>query len=111
MKYSGSCHCQRIKFSCEFELSQPTLCNCSYCEKRHAVLHIIDDIKIQEGNHNLSCYRFNKLKGARYFCRYCGIFIYSTPPKPVYPYAINLCTLDACDWRDIELNYFDGKIL
>lgn len=111
MKYLGSCHCQRVKFSCDFELQQPTVCNCSYCSKRNAVLHIVDDITIKEGQAELTCYRFNKKKGAHYFCKHCSIFIYSTPPEPVYPYAISLCTLDNCDWRQLTLLHFDGKSL
>lgn len=111
MKYSGSCHCQQVKFICDFELNQPTVCNCSYCAKRNAILHIVDDITIEEGNEALTNYRFNQMKGAHYFCKHCGIFVYSTPPEPVYPYAISLCTLDECDWRSISIRYFDGKAL
>jgi hypothetical protein len=111
MKYTGSCHCQKVTFSCDFQLQQPTMCNCSYCSKRNAVLHIVDDIEILNGQEALSCYRFNKMKGAHYFCKYCSIFIYNTPPEPVYPYAISLCTLDDCEWQQLPIHYFDGKPL
>ena len=111
MKYTGSCHCQRVKFVCEFELKSPTTCNCSYCSKRNAVLHIVDDIEIYEGQEDVTCYKFNKMIGAHHFCKHCGIFIYSTPPEPVYPYAISLCTLDECEWRHIPLHHFNGKSL
>lgn len=111
MKYAGSCHCQKVMFVCEFKLQQPTVCDCSYCSKRHAVLHIVDDIKINTGKKELSCYRFNQMKGAHYFCKHCGIFVYSMPPEPIYPYAISLCTLDACEWEHLPVHYFDGKTL
>jgi hypothetical protein len=111
MKYHGSCHCQKVKFSSEFELHQPTLCNCSYCHKRNAVVHVVDNIDVYEGKVELTCYKFNKMKGAHYFCKHCGIFIYLTPPEPFFPYAINLCALDECDWNKIALHHFDGKSL
>lgn len=111
MKYAGSCHCQKVTFNCDFKLQQPTMCNCSYCSKRNAVLHIVDDIEILNGKEALNCYRFNKMKGAHYFCKHCSIFIYSTPPEPVYPYAISLCTLDNCDWDQLPIYQFDGKPL
>jgi hypothetical protein len=111
MKYLGSCHCQRVKFVCKFELQQPTVCNCSYCTKLNAVLHVVDDIIVFEGEKELACYKFNQMKGAHYFCQHCSIFIYSTPPEPVYPFAISLCTLDECDWSALPLHHFDGKPL
>ncbi len=111
MQYAGSCHCQKVKFVCEFVLKQPTVCNCSYCSKRNAVMHIVDDVKILEGKNNLTCYQFNKMKGKHYFCKHCSIFIYSTPPEPVYPYAISLCVLDDCDWQHLPIHHFDGKTL
>ena len=111
MKYSGSCHCQAIQFECEFDLSKPALCNCSYCSKRNAIVHVADTVKISSGADNLKCYRFNKMKGEHYFCSECGIFIYLIPPAPMFPYAVNLCALDNCDWRNLPLNHFDGKQL
>lgn len=111
MEYIGSCHCQKVKYRCEFQLKQPTMCNCSYCYKRNGVLHIVNDLQLLCGEDELTCYRFNKMKGAHHFCKHCGIFVYSTPPEPVYPYAISLCTLDDCDWSDLPVLYFDGKSL
>lgn len=111
MHYAGSCHCQKVKFICQFVLERPTVCNCSYCNKRNAVMHIVDDVKILAGENDLTCYQFNKMKGKHYFCKHCSIFIYSTPPEPVYPYAISLCVLDDCDWRHLPIHHFDGKTL
>lgn len=111
MKYHGTCHCEKVKIECEFELSQPTMCNCSYCSKRNAMLHIVDDLKVLTGSDSLSCYRFNRMDGKHYFCSSCGIFVYSIPPDPIYPYAVNLCILEHCDWRSKEISYFDGQSL
>lgn len=74
-------------------------------------MHIVDDVNILQGKEHLTCYQFNKMKGKHYFCQHCSIFIYSTPPEPVYPYAISLCVLDDCDWQDLTIFQFDGKSL
>jgi len=111
MEYHGSCHCGKVKVTCEFELKQPTMCNCSYCAKRNAMLHIVDKVTVKEGQDNLTCYRFNTMRGAHYFCKHCGIFVYSTPPVPVYPFAINLCILEKCNWQKFPIRYFEGKSL
>jgi hypothetical protein len=84
------------------------MCNCSYCHKRNGILHIVDELDVHQGEKELSCYRFNKMEGAHYFCRHCSIFIYSTPPEPIYPYAISLCVLDECDWGEFPIFHFDG---
>lgn len=74
-------------------------------------MHIVDDIGINQGKEHFACYQFNKMKGRHYFCKDCSIFIYSTPPEPVYPYAISLCVLDDCDWQDLPIFNFDGRSL
>jgi len=109
MKYSGSCHCQAVQFESEFELNTPALCNCSYCSKRNAIVHVTDNVKILRGADQLQCYRFNKMKGQHYFCVNCGIFIYLIPPEPIFPYAVNLCALENCDWKAHDLFHFNGK--
>lgn len=111
MKYLGSCHCQCVKFECEFEIKKPSVCNCSYCSMRNSIVHVAEKIKISYGSDNLKCYRFNKMKGRHYFCSICGIFIYLIPPEPIFPYAVNLCALENCDWQEHPLHYFDGKKL
>lgn len=111
MQYTGSCHCQKVKFICEFELKQPSYCNCSYCAKRNVVHHIANDLKIISGRDSLTFYRFNTMKGEHYFCQHCGVYIYLIPPEPVFPYCINICALENCVWQHLPLHHFDGRSL
>jgi hypothetical protein len=111
MIYKGSCHCKEIELECAFELSNPVLCNCSYCAMRNAVVHVAETVRINKGLEHLSCYTFNNMKGKHYFCSKCGIFIYLQPPKPIFPYAVNLFILNDCNWKELELIHFDGKKL
>ena len=111
VQYTGSCHCQKVKFTCEFDLKQPSYCNCSYCAKRNVIHHIADDLKIISGQEELTCYHFYKMKGEHYFCKNCGVYIYLIPPEPVFPYCINICALENCSWRELPLHQFDGNSL
>jgi hypothetical protein len=38
MKYQGSCHCGRIAFTLDAEVSEAIDCNCSMCRRRGALL-------------------------------------------------------------------------
>ena len=38
MKYKGSCHCGRVAFEVEGELSQVMACNCSICQRKGSLL-------------------------------------------------------------------------
>ena len=78
---------------------------------RNSIVHVADTVNITNGSEALTCYRFNKMKGEHYFCKYCGIFIYLKPPAPIFPFAVNLCILDNCNWKELDLFHFDGKQL
>lgn len=110
MQYQGSCHCQAVNVSVDFTLQQPITCNCSYCYKRQAPVHIVDELKVNTGIEALSCYRFNSERGEHYFCKHCGIFIYGPTPS-LKSHTINLAILDDCDWESLPLHHFDGKSL
>lgn len=111
MKYIGSCHCQQVKFECELNLEQPTMCNCSYCLKRNAVHHATGEIKILTGEEAFKCYQFSTMKVKHNFCQHCGIFIFLVAPALPAPYYVNLCTLENCDWQSLPMQYFDGASL
>jgi hypothetical protein len=77
---------------------------------RNAVFHIVDAIKIHEGQSDLACYTFNTMKGSHYFCKHCSIFIYGPTPN-LEKNTVNLHTLKDCDWKHLEFYNFDGKSL
>ena len=110
MKYTGSCHCQKVKFTCEFELKTPIVCNCSFHSMNNATVHVADGITINEGKSDLICYTFNTKKGKHYFCKHCGIYIYGPTPN-LEKHTVNLHTLKDCDWKNLDVYNFDGKAL
>ena len=113
MKYTGSCHCQRVQYECDFHLQQPTVCNCSHCFKRNAILHIVDSIEIKTGKEELTRYTFNKMKGAHYFCKHCGVRAFGvgndTPMGKMV--GVNIGCLDGLTEKELSqlhITYVDG---
>jgi hypothetical protein len=87
--YRGSCHCRRVTFEAEIDLSKGThKCNCTSCFKRRwwSVKVPLESFRALTGQEELSKYRPGEETGHGGFCRQCG----------VTPYA----WVDAAEWND-----------
>ncbi|NJM65945.1 MAG: GFA family protein [Acaryochloris sp. RU_4_1] len=97
MKYSGSCHCGRVKFEVEapshLEVEE---CNCSICSKS-GFLHLIvpqSKFSLLQGQDTLTCYQFNTGVAQHTFCRICGIKPFYIPRSNPDGYDVNVRCLD-----------------
>ncbi|MBI2572836.1 GFA family protein [Candidatus Woesearchaeota archaeon] len=115
MKYTGGCHCGKVRFEAEMELKQAMACNCSICNKRGSLLVFIPEekFKLVKGKDDLKDYQFNKKIIHHYFCTTCGILSFGAgvgpDQKPMR--AINIRCLDDIDIDTIPIIKFDGKSL
>lgn len=119
MKYTGSCHCQKVTFTIEtgneIEVER---CNCSICQKS-GFLHLIlprSKFEITSGKDNLTTYTFNTGVAQHYFCKNCGIkpfYIPRSNPDGVdinvncldsKPEKINIIDFDGQNWEDNAAN-------
>lgn len=75
-KYTGSCHCQAIRFVVEVDLSAGTLrCNCSFCRKVRCWTVRVPrgSFELVSGESAMSQYQFGARREQHYFCKHCGI--------------------------------------
>jgi hypothetical protein len=75
--YHGSCHCKRVTYEADLDLSSPTgKCNCTYCAKSRNWAAIIkpDALRVKSGEDSLTDYQ-EKAESIshHYFCKVCGM--------------------------------------
>lgn len=113
MKYQGSCHCGRIAYEAEGEIGKVIDCNCSFCQRRGALLWFVPRARftLKTPEANVATYTFNTHKLQHHFCTNCGIAPYSegTDPKGVPTVAINTRCLEGVEPRQLDVMPFDGR--
>ena len=113
MQYQGSCHCGSVSFKVDVDLSNPISCNCSYCQKRGAILAFTpaQTFELEKGQESLTEYRFNTKALQHLFCSTCGISPFSTGQMPdgTKTVAINVRCLDGVDLENLNIKKVDGR--
>jgi len=115
MKYKGSCHCGKIRFDVEGEITGAMACNCSMCRRKGALLWFVprDRLTLLTTEKDLGTYTFNKHVIKHHFCQTCGIHPYGegTDPKGNSMAAVNLRCLEEVDLETVPVQHFDGRSL
>lgn len=111
MIYSGSCHCEAVRFEVEApEQIEADDCNCSICRKS-GYLHLIVPLrkfKLLTGEQSLTSYRFNSGVAVHTFCKTCGIKPFYTPRSNPDGIDVNVHCLDI-EPSAITVVKFDGQ--
>ena len=114
-KHRGSCHCGAVKYTVELDVTAPTIaCNCSMCGRSGTLLQFVspEHFRLENGETNLTDYRFNKHVVHHTFCKTCGIKPFARGQGPKGPtIAINLRCLEDVDVSALNLTHYDGKNL
>lgn len=112
-KSTGSCHCGKVKFEVELDLSNGVSCNCSMCLRKGTVLSFVPEsqFKLLSGANNLTDYQFNKKVIHHTFCSTCGVTAFATGQLPdgTPMKAVNLRCLEGIDLDKIKIQHYDGK--
>ena len=114
MKYKGSCHCGKVAFEVEGELTEAMACNCSICQRKGSLLWFVprEAMKLLTPEDAASTYTFNKHRIQHRFCPSCGTAPYSIGTGPQGPMAaINIRCLEGVDLASIPVKHFDGRSL
>ena len=111
-KYTGGCHCGKVKYEVEADLSGAITCNCSLCSKRNWMLTFVKApaFKLISGEDNLTEYTFNRKAIRHLFCKTCGVQCFGHGPSPEGDtYAVNIYTLDGVDPSKLSPTHYNGK--
>lgn len=115
MKYTGSCHCQKVRFELEVAdpLQRALSCNCSICQRKGSLLTFapVSQFKLLSGESDLKDYQFGKKNLHHLFCSNCGVSPFSTgvDPKGVEMRAINARCIEGIELGKLKIDYFNGK--
>jgi hypothetical protein len=112
--YKASCHCGAIHISFEAEpIAKGVRCNCSFCSRRGAMLSLVsaDKFNSETKEGTLGCYQFGPKQAKHYFCRNCGIQVFSETTRRPGQYVVNLNCVEGVDISSLETILFDGKNL
>ncbi len=111
MQYSLKCHCGAVeaKFTSE-PITTAVDCNCSICRMKGALQLRIpkEDFELVKGEDDLQTYKFNTMKASHYFCKHCGIHVFTQPRVSTEHYSINLRCVPEVDLDKLQLIKFDG---
>jgi hypothetical protein len=116
--YQGSCHCGKVRFEAELDLSAGTgKCNCSICTKTRswAVQLKPGAFRLLEGERELSDYTHGSKSVHFQFCKHCGVrpFGQGNIPEAGGEFvSVSVGCLDDVDPTELAeapVRYFDGR--
>jgi len=113
MVYQGSCHCGKVAFEVEGELTGAMECNCSICTRKGALMWFVprEKLRLLTPEDAMATYTFNKHVIEHRFCKTCGIHAYGegVDPKGNRMAAVNVRCLEGVDLAAIPVQHFDGR--
>lgn len=112
-RYTGSCHCGRVRFEIDAVIDRVTECNCSICSKK-GILHLrvaSENFRLRSGGEVLGTYQFGTMVAKHHFCTVCGIHTFTRPRAAPDLYTVNVRCLDGVDLASLgcEIIRFDGQ--
>ncbi len=110
--HSGGCQCGAVRFQAIADTAESISCNCSRCRRLGLLLTFTPSsaFRLEQGEDNLSEYKFNKHVISHLFCKTCGVqsFARGVGPDGSEMIAINARCLDGVDADTINPKKFNG---
>lgn len=113
MLYKGSCHCGKVAFEVEGELTAAVACNCSICSRKGALLWAVPraGLRLLGSADDLGRYTFHKHAIAHRVCLICGIhpFAEDAATEGEQSAYVNIRCLEGLDLATVAVMEFDGR--
>ena len=112
-KYTGGCHCGKVRYEVDAEIGSVVACNCSMCGKAGTLLAFVPEtsFKLLAGEDALVDYQFNRHVIHHLFCGTCGVksFARGTGQDGTPMAAINARCLDGFEPDQFPVHNYDGR--
>jgi len=113
MNYRGSCHCGRIAFEVEGDLTEAMDCNCSICSRKGALMWFVprDRLRLLTPEAEMATYTFNKHVIKHRFCPTCGMhpFGEGVDVNGNRIAAVNLRCIEGLEVDAVPVTHYDGR--
>lgn len=112
-KYEGSCHCGAVRFVIETDFPELTMCDCSMCRRRNALMVKVPESRFTliAGEDALGEYRFHTGTARHYFCTVCGIYPFHRKRVTPDHFGVNVHCLDGFDPTGIPVRIANGNAM
>jgi hypothetical protein len=106
----GSCHCGAVRFAIETDFTELTMCDCSLCKKKNALMVKVHESRftLLAGEAHLTEYQFHTRTARHFFCKTCGIYPFHRKRVTPDHFGINVHCLDGFDAADIPVRQAMG---
>lgn len=97
--YQGSCHCGTVRFEIETDFPELTMCDCSICKRKNALMVKVPEaqFKLITGAESLTEYQFHTKTARHFFCKICGIYPFHRKRVTPDTFGINVHCLHDFD--------------
>lgn len=111
--YQGACHCGAIRFEIDTEITELTMCDCSLCSKKNALMCTAHEsaFKLIAGEDKLSLYTWNSGVAKHYFCSVCGIYPFHKKRSMPDHYGVNVRCLANFDPASVPIRAASGRAM
>lgn len=110
-RYTGSCHCGRVRFEVEMTLDDAGACNCSICRRAGWLVKSVSPARfvLLSGEGAEADYQFGAKSAHHPFCTTCGVRTHSTWGQgDDAKVIVNLRCLDGVDVESLPVRHWDG---
>jgi hypothetical protein len=111
--YNGQCHCGKLSFTVEADLSErKAVCRCTRCNQLGFLHHHVprDRFHLSEDSERWTTeYTFNTGQAKHRFCKVCGVQPYYISRSDPDMFDINLRCLIGIDIYEFDYELSDGK--